>query len=84
MERRQQQFYDDLMGRELDFNQLLKMDADKDGRVTREEYVQFMLKEMDMVPEEQFKDLHAQFLQLDLDGDGYLDTKDLTLKKSKI
>lgn len=80
MERRQERFYVQLMQRELNIQRLLEMDTDQDGKVTREEYVQFMLKEMDLVTEKQFEELHSQFQRLDADGGGYLDKKDLKLK----
>lgn len=83
LERRQEEFYENLMERELDIQQLLEMDTDKNGRVSREEYVQFMLKEMELVPNEQFEELHAQFERLDVDGDGYLDKEDLKFKNEE-
>lgn len=84
LERRQEQVYENLMKRELDIDQLLEMDTDHDGRVSREEYVQFMLKEMELVPEEQFEELHAQFERLDRDGGGYLDKEDLKVMKEEM
>jgi potassium channel subfamily K len=84
LERRQEQVYETLMKRELDIKQLLEMDTDNDGLVSREEYVEFMLKEMELVPQEQFDELHAQFERLDADGGGFLDKNDLKLKQAKI
>ncbi len=80
MERRQEQVYEQLMERELNLQRLLEMDTDQDGKVTREEYVHFMLKEMDLVTDKQFEELYTQFERLDADGGGYLDKNDLQLK----
>ena len=80
MERRQAQFYERVMERELNIQRLLEMDTDQDGKVTREEYIHFMLKEMDLVTEQQLEELRTQFERLDVDGGGYLDKKDLKLK----
>ena len=80
LERRQEEYYQSLMTRELDVKRLLEMDTDKDGRVSREEYVEFMLKEMDLVSETQFEELHRQFHHLDVDGGGFLDKNDIREK----
>ena len=40
-ERRQEQYYESLVQQELNLDRLWAMDADHDGKVTREEYVQF-------------------------------------------
>jgi potassium channel subfamily K len=83
LERRQEKFYHSLMERELNMQQLVEMDTDNSGTVSREEYVAFMLKEMELVSEEQFEELHAQFKKLDVDGGGYLDKMDLSMILSK-
>ena len=83
MERRQQIWYQHLLEQDLSMNQLLEMDTNKNGKVSREEYVEFMLKEMELVSDEQFEELHNQFSKLDLDKGGYLDKKDLKLLIAK-
>lgn len=80
MERRQAQFYERVMERELNVQRLLEMDTDQDGKVTREEYILFMLREMELVTEQQLEELRTQFDRLDVDGGGYLDKNDLKLK----
>lgn len=80
MERRQKEFYESLLQRELDISRLLEMDTDHDGQVSREEYVHFMLREMELVSEDQLEDLYAQFRRLDTDGGGFLDKNDLQVK----
>ena len=82
-DRRRQRFYQSLMEKELNAETLVEMDTDRNGKVSREEYVEFMLKEMQLVDDEVFRDLHDQFKKLDLDGGGYLDKKDLKLKLLK-
>ena len=83
-ERRQEQFYKSLLEKEkLNPQRLLQMDTDRNGRVSREEYVQFMLQEMDLVSAEEFDELHAQFDKLDIDGGGYLDKADIQVRVDK-
>ena len=55
------------------------MDADDNGQVSREEYVEFMLLEMGLVEKQQLEKLHAQFKRLDVTETGYLDREDLKL-----
>ena len=82
-ERRQNQFYESLMQRELNTERLLAMDTDKDGKVSREEYVAYMLQEMELVNEEEFAELHEQFAKLDVDGGGFLNKRDIQLRLEK-
>jgi potassium channel subfamily K len=79
-ERRQELYYESIMKRELNVDRLLKMDLDHDGHVSREEYCEFMLKEMGLVTDEEFQELHDQFARLDRDGSGLLDRNDLQEK----
>ena len=79
IERRKSRMYKSIAERELDIQRLLDMDTDCNGKVSREEYVEFVLKEMKLVDEEQFAELHAQFARLDIDRGGYLDKEDLKL-----
>lgn len=79
VERRQERFFRLQMECEMDADRLLQMDADKDQRVSREEYVEFMLKSMQLVDDDLFRELHEQFDKLDVDGGGCLDRRDLRL-----
>ena len=81
-ERRQEMYYESIMKRELNVDTLLEMDTDHDGHVSREEYVEFMLKEMGLVSDDEFRELHDQFARLDKDGSGVLDKSDLQAKIS--
>eukprot|EP00977_Amphora_coffeiformis_P002455 scaffold458_cov150-Amphora_coffeaeformis.AAC.3 len=76
-ERRQEKYYESLMQKELNLDRLWAMDADHDGKVSREEYVKFMLLEMGLVSEDEFSELHTQFEKLDRNRTGYLDQEDL-------
>jgi Ca2+-binding EF-hand superfamily protein len=67
------------MEREISTDNLLVMDADNNGQLSRAEYVQCMLREMGLVEAEEFDELHGQFHRLDVDGGGYLDKNDLVL-----
>ncbi|KAL7562863.1 hypothetical protein ACA910_002478 [Epithemia clementina (nom. ined.)] len=79
LERRQERFYKALMDQKLDVERLIEMDTDRNGQVSREEYVEFMLKEMKLVSPDVFEELHTQFHKLDADGGGYLDKEDLRI-----
>jgi hypothetical protein len=60
--------------------QLWETDANKNGKVSPEECVQFMLRKMQLVDDEQFADLHVQFAQPDdVTVSGCLDQEDLRL-----
>ena len=76
-ERRQELYYESLMQEELSVDRLLEMDTNRNGKVSREEYVEFMLQEMGLVSEDEFAELHTQFAKLDRDGSGFLDKDDL-------
>lgn len=79
-EQRHRQYYNALLQRELDLEGLARMDLNHNGQVSREEYVEFMLQEMDLVSAEDFAELHSQFAKLDVDGGGFLDQNDIPLK----
>ena len=55
------------------------LDTSQDGQVSRLEYVEFMLKAMDIVDEDLFAELHSQFNKLDATKDGFLTKRDLEL-----
>jgi Ca2+-binding EF-hand superfamily protein len=79
LRQRQRVLYEQKLRQDLRFEHLRVMDADGDGLVTREEYVNFMLLEMGVVSEEDLAALHQQFVSLDVSGSGYLDKEDLKL-----
>lgn len=57
----------------------MRMDANRNGQVSKREYVEFMLLEMGLVSLEQIEELHEQFERLDVTNTGYLDMEDLKL-----
>lgn len=75
--RRQQIFYKSQLEKDLTIQHLQAMDRDFDGKITREEYVQFMLVEMGLVSTTELDELYSQFSRLDIDKSGYLDNADL-------
>jgi Ca2+-binding EF-hand superfamily protein len=79
LRQRQRGLYEQQLRRDLTLEHLRVMDADGDGLVTREEYVNFMLLEMGVVSEEDLASLYQQFVSLDVTGSGYLDKEDLKL-----
>jgi len=79
VERRQAKAFKALMNRELTMDNLVAMDEDDNGQVSREEYVRFMLTEMGLVEPEEYDELCEQFKRLDVNDSGYLDKQDLQL-----
>jgi potassium channel subfamily K, other eukaryote len=78
--RRRCQVYQCLMvDRNLCIDDLVRMDTDGNGRVTRDEYVEFMLLQLQLVDQEQLDELYRQFDRLDVTRSGYLDEEDLKL-----
>jgi potassium channel subfamily K, other eukaryote len=76
---KQRGLYEQSLRQNLTLQHLRVMDADGDGLVTREEYVNFMLLEMGVVSEEDLSALQQQFVSLDVSRSGYLDKEDLKL-----
>jgi len=79
MERRQKDVYKRQLESMMTIKTFQDMDADGSGRVTRAEYIKFMLIEMGIVDEAELDELDKQFDRLDLDNTGYLDKEDLAL-----
>lgn len=79
LRKRQRRVYEAQLERDLTIKHLRAMDADRDGRISREEYVQFMLLEMGLVSQDDLRELHRQFERLDVARSGYLDNDDLRL-----
>jgi hypothetical protein len=77
--RRQRELFEQQLKRDLTIEQLRLMDTDKDEKITKDEYVRFMLVQMGLVQEEELEELSEQFDRLDLTGSGYLDKEDLKL-----
>ena len=55
------------------------MDTNNDGQVSREEYVLYMLLEMQLIDKSEIEDLWEQFSRLDVSNSGYLDREDLLI-----
>jgi len=66
-----------MLGKALDLGDVLRMDIDKDGQVSREEYTLFMLTMLGRATPDDIALLHNQFSRLDVTGTGYLDCQDL-------
>jgi hypothetical protein len=78
-ERRAKQVYDRILHRELTMDYLLQMDANGDGKVTREEFICGMLVELKLVDVDQLEQLNQQFDRLDITKSGTLDKEDLKI-----
>jgi Ca2+-binding EF-hand superfamily protein len=79
LEQRQRIVYQQQLEQMLTITRLHEMDQDKSGRISRAEFLKFMLMEMALVEADELRDLDAQFDRLDTDQTGYLDTTDLAL-----
>eukprot|EP00814_Leptocylindrus_danicus_P017070 CAMPEP_0116025280 /NCGR_PEP_ID=MMETSP0321-20121206/12938_1 /TAXON_ID=163516 /ORGANISM="Leptocylindrus danicus var. danicus, Strain B650" /LENGTH=350 /DNA_ID=CAMNT_0003497411 /DNA_START=91 /DNA_END=1143 /DNA_ORIENTATION=+ len=66
-----------LIDRHLTLFDITKMDSDGNGRVSRLEFVEFMLVNMGKVESSLFLELRAQFEEFDSDKTGYLSKEDL-------
>jgi potassium channel subfamily K len=77
--RRQREVYEQQLESDLTIAHLRAMDSDGDGKITREEYVDFMLIEMGRVSKDELDELSMQFDRLDVTRSGYLDEDDLKL-----
>ena len=79
LQRRQRRIYHEQMEQDLTFDHLKSMDANDDGKVSREEYVAFMLQAMGRIDASDLEALHAQFRSVDVTSTGYLDDEDLRM-----
>lgn len=79
VERRQKRIFQNQLDKGLTMEHLKTMDANQDGKVEREEYILFMLKEMGLVNKNEIEELQEQFSRLDVTKSGYLDHEDLLL-----
>jgi len=79
MERRQREVYKQQIEKDFTISNLKAMDSDGDGKISREEYLQFMLIEMGVVEKKELRELDQQFDRLDKDGSGFLSTWDLEM-----
>jgi potassium channel subfamily K len=82
VERRQKAMYESQLKAGLTEEFIEAMDADGDGKVSREEYILFMLMEMGVVNQHEIDELCRQFKKLDVTKSGYLDTLDLILMQN--
>jgi len=77
--RRQREVYEKQLEQDLTIEHLKVMDTDEDGKISREEYVRFMLIEMGRVSQSELDELAVQFNRLDVTRSGFLDNEDLEL-----
>jgi Ca2+-binding EF-hand superfamily protein len=77
MDRRFQSVRVQLASRELSAEDLEIMDTDGDGKVSRAEFLEFMLVAMNIVDKEFIDELRQHFGRLDVDGTGILSKEDL-------
>lgn len=68
---------DDMLDDDLTANMIKDLDADGDGKVTREEWISAMLVRLDYVDAETIETISNRFDVLDADGSGALSATDL-------
>lgn len=87
LEKRQAKFYASLKNRQINFEDLKRMDTNVDGKVTELEYMVFMLKSMDKVDDSFLQLLKTKFKNMDVIGDGVFSVSDLkklaSIRKNK-
>lgn len=84
MERKQRAFRESLKtNASFTLRDLEVMDTNGDGKVTRAEFLEFMLIAMNKVDKDLMIGLNEQFERLDCDGDGELELNDLVLAAKK-
>lgn len=76
---RQRETYRFLESQDVTLEHLMQMDENRNGQVSKREYVEFMMLEMGLVSQNQLDELHNQFERLDVTNTGYLDVEDLKL-----
>uniref|UniRef100_A0A7S4KF57 EF-hand domain-containing protein n=1 Tax=Paramoeba aestuarina TaxID=180227 RepID=A0A7S4KF57_9EUKA len=66
-----------ILHKKLDMGGIIGMDADGDGKVSEQEFLEHMLVKMGKIQESDIIELKTKFRQLDADGSGFLDQDDL-------
>jgi len=77
IQKKQKEIAERILSRKLTVTSIATMDADGDGRVSLQEFVEHMLVKLGKCDEKDLKDIKAQFRKLDVDNSGSLDEKDL-------
>lgn len=79
LKRRRAQLFDTLVNRDFSIDHIKEMDQNGDGKVSKLEYLEFMLVEMQLVDKAVLEELESQFDRLDMTKVGSLSKKDLIL-----
>lgn len=77
LEKKTLQKQQDIVDRGLRESDIKRMDADGSGKVSRLEFIEFMLLTMDKVDQDDLDQLHRQFSSMDTDGSDNLDKADI-------
>jgi potassium channel subfamily K, other eukaryote len=75
-EKFKQDIADKYFNQKISVASLTDMDANQDGKVTRLEFLEYMLVKCEMVDEEDIAKIHERFEVLDADDSGYLNLDD--------
>jgi potassium channel subfamily K, other eukaryote len=67
----------------FDAETLIKADVNGDDRVTKNEFILFRLRQMDLIPSEVELRIDKQWSRMDIDGDGELSVRDLIARQGR-
>ena len=79
LQRRRTELFENMMTKDFTMDHIKAMDNDGDGEVSRLDYMEFMLVEMQLVEKGVLEELNQQFDRLDLNTSGSLTKEDLIL-----
>ena len=79
LQRRRAALFDNLVKKDFSIEHIKEMDSDGDGQVSKLDYINFMLVEMEFVERAVLEELESQFDRLDMTKGGTLSKKDLIL-----
>lgn len=82
LQRRQRAFRKKILQAKIDTKDLLEMDTSGDRKLSKDEYLVAMLRRTDLVPQEDIEAILERFAQLDADGNGFVDAKELDLPQT--
>ena len=74
---------DEFLSRQINLDDFIDMDIDGDGKVTKEEFLCFMMISMGKVSKEDLDKLSDVYKRLDEDNSGHLDLEDLLIMANR-
>ena len=75
---------DEFLSRSMTLMDLKAMDTEADGKVTKHEFVSYMLVALQKVEKEDLKEIEDLFAKMDKDGSGVITTDDLKVMETNL